>query len=76
MLDCNQSKPVQALFEGLRPALVGMIFASAFSVGKTAIFDITTLFIVIFVLYLINKAKIDPIKILLISGVIGFVIYK
>jgi chromate transporter len=76
MLSCNESRQMQAVLNGLKPALVGMILASAFSVGKTAIFDAGTLFIAAFTMFILFKAKIDPVKILFTAGVLGFILYR
>lgn len=68
------SKFIDLIFLGLRPALVGLILASAFTVGKTAIFNIQTLCIAIIIFVLINKTKTHPILAIVFSGILGAVI--
>jgi len=67
----KDSKLIKDIFSGLRPALVGLILASAFTVGKTAIFNIQTLLIAIGIFIIINKTKTHPILAIVISGVLG-----
>src|SRR6056297_317839 len=70
----KNSKILEDIFTGLRPALVGLILASAFSVGKTAIFNIQTLGIALVIFLIINKFKTHPILAIAFSGVLGAVI--
>ncbi|SNS40970.1 chromate transporter [Anaerovirgula multivorans] len=75
LLQFNKSKTVQSIFEGLRPALIGLILASAYSVGKTSIFDYTTFLIVTLMLIIINKTKIHPIATIFVSACLGVFFY-
>jgi len=67
----KDSKLINDIFSGLRPALVGLILASAFTVGRTAIFNIQTLFIAVAIFVVINKTKTHPILAIVLSGVLG-----
>ncbi len=67
----KDSKLINDIFSGLRPALVGLILASAFTVGKTAIFNLETLLIAIAIFAVINKTKTHPILAIVLSGVLG-----
>jgi chromate transporter len=67
----KDSKLIKDIFSGLRPALVGLILASAFTVGKTAIFNLQTLLIALGIFIIINKTKTHPILAIVISGVLG-----
>ncbi len=67
----KDSKLINDIFSGLRPALVGLILASAFTVGRTAIFNIQTLLIAVSIFVVINKTKTHPILAIVLSGVLG-----
>ncbi len=67
----KDSKLINDIFSGLRPALVGLILASAFTVGRTAIFNIQTLLIAVAIFVVINKTKTHPILAIVLSGVLG-----
>ncbi|MDW7670025.1 MAG: chromate transporter [Bacillota bacterium] len=67
----KDSKLINDIFFGLRPALVGLILASAFTVGRTAIFNIQTLLIAVAIFVVINKTKTHPILVIVLSGVLG-----
>lgn len=71
----KRSKTVKAILKGLRPALVGLIFASVFSIAKSSIEDIYGIFLVFFLLFLLMRAKLHPILVIVLSGVIGMIIY-
>ncbi len=71
----KESVMVKAIFDGLRPALVGLILASAFSVSKTAIQDIYGGLIALGIFILINKTKIHPILLILLAAVTGVFLY-
>lgn len=71
----KESKMVESIFTGLRPALVGLILASAYSVGKTAIFDISSLLIALFIFFIVNRIKLHPILAIIISAFLGLIIY-
>jgi len=76
VLKFKESKLVKAIFSGLRPALVGLILASAFSVGKTQLTNIQGIVIALLVFVIINKTKIHPILAIVLSGVLGFLFYR
>ncbi len=71
----KESKVVEGIFKGLRPALVGMIFSSVASIATDALIDIYAYFIFGFLLVLLWKFKMHPILVIVISGVIGFIVY-
>ncbi len=72
----KNSKIVESIFTGLRPALIGLILASAYSVGTRAIFDIYSLLIALFIFIIVNRIKVHPILAIAISGVLGLIIYR
>lgn len=62
-------------FLGLRPAVIGLITAATFSIGKTSIIDIKSVFITGAAALLVFKTKLHPIIIILIAGVGGSILY-
>jgi chromate transporter len=72
----KQSPSVKAIFSGLRPTIVALIFASVFSLAQKAIFEIKDGLFVLVLLVLLSKFKIHPILVILISAVIGLVFYR
>lgn len=71
----KDSPVVKNVFKGIRPAVLGLILSAALSVGKTAIIDIKSFLISIFVFTAIMKFKIHPILTIVISGMIGYIVY-
>jgi len=83
MLLCSQfidsiknSKVVVAIFKGLRPAVIGMIFAAAYTLGKDLSLNWGTIFIFLSVLVLSIKYKINVVYLIPASGVIGILIFS
>ncbi len=70
-----KSQTVQAIFTGLRPALVGLIMASVFSVAQTALLDWMSLILFGIILVVLFKLKWHPIYVILLSGIIGIIVY-
>ncbi len=62
-------------FLGLRPAVIGLITAATFSIGKTSITDLKSVLIAAFTAVLVFKTKLNPIIILLIAAISGGVLY-
>ena len=71
----KESKLVKSIFIGLRPVLVGLIFASVFSVANNAIFDVFGFFIILGVLVLLVRFRLHPILVIFIAGFAGMIIY-
>lgn len=71
----KESEWVEAIFSGLRPALVGLILASAFSVGKTALMDLKGVAVAVGVFLLVNFTKLHPILVIALAAVSGWVLY-
>lgn len=61
---------------GMRPAVVGLIAAAAFAVAKVAFCDVRSVLIGVIAAILLFRAKLDPILVLAISGVLGAVIFS
>lgn len=66
---------LKAAFAAIRPAVVILIFMAAISVGKKTITDIRSVILAVTVLGLMLKTKINPILLLLASGVVGIFLF-
>ncbi len=67
----KDSKYVKGLFKGLRPAVLGMIAAAVYNIGKSEIFDLKTSVMAILVFLVAIKVRLHPVIVILISGIIG-----
>lgn len=61
---------------GMRPAVVGLIAAAAFSVARVALVDSRSMMIAAAAAVLVFWAKLDPIVVLAISGLLGMLIFS
>ncbi|MCT4566037.1 MAG: chromate transporter [Maledivibacter sp.] len=75
MTDAKDSDVIKNIFMGIRPAVLGLIFSAAVSVGKTALIDVKSFFIATVVLLSILKLKIHPIVCVIMAGVLGCIVY-
>lgn len=71
----KRSSGVKAAMEGVRAAVIGMIFASAWTIGQTM--DRSVLSIAIFLLSLVVsfKLNISPVYLILGAGIVGFILF-
>jgi chromate transporter len=76
MTKIKQSKNVTAIFKGLRPAVIGMIFAASYTIGKSVEMNWITLFIFAFVLIASIRFKINVIYLIPVSGIFGLILYS
>jgi len=67
---------VQAAFKGLRPAVLGLIIVAVISIGKIAITDYKSIFILILVVLGVWILKLHPILALVISAIIGIMLLR
>lgn len=67
---------LKALFKGIRPAVIVLIGSSVFSVGKVALLDIKSIIICIGIFLGLYKFKLNPILAVLISGVLGVILFR
>lgn len=72
MRDMDQ---IQAIFQGIRPAILGLILSAVIMVGKTAIVDIKSIVIASIVFIGLYKFKIHPILGIVMAGVMGLILY-
>lgn len=68
-------KQVNRVIKGIRPAVMGLIAAACFNIGKVSIIDLKGVIIALLVFAGVYKLKINPIIAILISGVLGIVFY-
>ena len=61
---------------GMRPAVVGLIAAAAFSVARVALVDAKSIVIAALAAILVFRTGLDPIVVLAISGLLGAVIFS
>jgi chromate transporter len=74
-LKMKDTKATQAVFKGIRPAVLGLILSAAISVGKTAFVDIKSIIIAILVFVGLTKLKMHPILGIALAGVMGMFFY-
>lgn len=63
------------IFKGLRPAVLALILSSAYSIGKVSILGVKDVIILVGVIVGTLKFKIHPIKLIVISALVGIFIY-
>ncbi len=68
-------KGIQKILFGLKPALVGLILASAVTIGLTIEGSIIHLMMLIVVLIILFKTKISPIILLFSGGILGMIFF-
>lgn len=71
----NQSSVVKAAMKGVRAAVIGMIFASAITIGQTITPSVVSaiIFAAIFIISL--KYTISPVYLIIASGMAGFILF-
>ncbi|KAB3534782.1 chromate transporter [Alkaliphilus pronyensis] len=71
-----KSTVVTGIFTGIRPAVIGLIGAACVSLFKTSIVDYKSLLIGFTMLILLSKTRLHPISIIMISGIMGVVVFS
>lgn len=66
---------VNASFQGIRPAVMGLLAAVAVTIGRESLSDIPTILIAVSSFSVIVFTKIDPTFIILGAGILGALIY-
>ena len=67
---------VKAIFKGIRPGTLGLLVAAAYTITTSNIKDIRGSGIFICALLVLFVKKIDPIFVLIGSGVVGVILYR
>jgi chromate transporter len=87
--EANQDHPVlKAIFSGIKPAVAGLIVAAAIYIGQTALqhdplltqnagfpIDFRSVLIAVAVFVAVRKRKVDPIKAIIVSALVGLVVF-
>jgi len=71
----KNSALVKAVFKGLRPAVIGMIFSASVTIGKGLELQWPSFMIFLLVLLLSIKFKLNPVYLIPISGVLGVLFF-
>lgn len=71
----KESKAIKAAFMGMRPALIALILSAFLSLAKTSYIDIKSVIIGILTLVMLLSKKIHPIMVIVVSGVLGVILY-
>ena len=71
----RSSQYVEWIFNGIRPVVLGLIASAAVSIGLSSIIDFKSVIITLGIFYLVAIRKVNPIKAILIAGVLGILLY-
>lgn len=71
----KDSLVVKAILQGIRAAVIGMIFASSITIGKTMNWEIKTIILFLFIFYISYKYKVSPVILILGSGLCGLILF-
>ena len=66
---------VKWVLKGIRPAVLGIIAAACFTIGKVSFVDLKSVIIGVIIFLGVYKLKISPIMAIIISGGLGFILY-
>ncbi len=72
----KQSAAITAAFKGMRPAIIGMIFSAAITIGKEAELAWPSGFIFVLVLALLIKFKVNVVYVIPLSGLAGILLFQ
>ena len=67
----SHNPKIQAVFLGLRPAVIALILSAVFFVGKTALIDFKSIVIALVIFFGLIFDKIHPIKAILLAALLG-----
>lgn len=71
----KESPYVNFALLGIRPVVLGLIASAVFTTGKSSFIDIKSFILAIGVFYLVTIKKLNPIMILIASGIMGIILY-
>lgn len=71
----KDAKETQAVFKGIRPAVLGLILSAGISIGKTAFVDIKSIGIAVVVFLGIWRFKVNPILGIILAGAMGAILF-
>ena len=72
----KSQKWVKWVLKGMRPAVLGIIAAAGFSIGKISLIDYKSVAIGIFAFFSVFKFKLSPILTIVLSGGLGLILYS
>lgn len=72
----KKSTILKSALSGMRPALIGLIIATFIRLGKQSYTEIRAIIIGIIIAVLSFKTKLNPILIIILSGILGIIIYS
>ncbi|HHY91188.1 MAG TPA: chromate transporter [Clostridiales bacterium] len=71
-----KDKPATKLvFQGIRPATLGLVMSAAISMGKTSFLDLKSVLIAGIILFLLLKKKMNPILGIVLAAALGILFY-
>lgn len=71
----NDSAEVKAVMKGVRAAVIGMIFASALTIGQTMAFSVAALLLFLVAFAISFKYTISPVYLILGGGAAGLILF-
>jgi chromate transporter len=72
----KKSNLVSSIFMGLRPAVIGMVFAASFTIGKSIEMNWQSI-VIFFIILLVNfKYKVNPAILIPVSGILGIILFN
>lgn len=72
----KNSNMINTVFMGLRPAVIGMIFAASFTIGKSIEFNWQSILIFTIVVFVNFKFNINAAILIPVSGILGAILYN
>lgn len=72
----KNSNLVKSVFMGLRPAVIGMIFAASFTIGRTIEIDWQPILIFTIIFLIHFKFKVNAAILIPVSGILGIVLFN
>jgi len=71
----KDNRLLKALFKGIRPTVIILIASSVFSIGRVALLDVKSIAICISIFFLLFRFKLNPIFAVILSGIMGVVLF-
>ena len=68
-------KFIKDMFSGLRPGVFGLILSAAVTISKSTITDLRGVIVGLLSFFAIIKFKIHPVVVIIISGVVGMILF-
>lgn len=75
-LQVQDEPKIKGAFQGIKAAIVALIAYAAYKIGKTAVLDKTTLFIVLGTVALLLGLKVHPILVIVVGGALSVALVK